>query len=255
MDVEEYMIWLRPADLSTTPEGRIVKVNRTFTDWVGYSQAELTSGLRVTDLLTVGSRIFYETHLALLLRMHGVANEIAVDFSCKNGRPLAALVNAKQKRDTSDEPLLNWLTVFNATERRRYETELVAARRTAEASAKELRTVNAQLSKSYEELVKANADLAQFAFVASHDLQEPLRSITVFSQMLGQQYKGTLGADADTYLTFITDGTVRTKALIDDLRPLRARKARPLYCGARLFRQPSIALSNLRSPAINKATR
>jgi len=114
--------------LSTAINGRIVKVNRTLIEWLGYSREELTGGKRFVDLLTVGGRIFYETHFNLLLRMQKAVDEIALDIVCKDGRVLPALINARQKRNADDEPILNHFTVFNASERRLYERQLLAAR-------------------------------------------------------------------------------------------------------------------------------
>lgn len=112
--------------LTTTIDGRIVKVNRTLTEWLGFERRELTDGKRFVDLLTVGGKIFFETHL--LLRMQSAVEEIALDIVCKNGRVLPALINARQKRNAADEPVLNRFTIFNASERRRYERDLLAAR-------------------------------------------------------------------------------------------------------------------------------
>ncbi len=114
--------------LTTTIETRIVKVNRTVAEWLGYDANELTEGKRLVDLLTAGGRMFYETHFNLLLRMQSSVNEIALDMICKDGRVLPVLVNAKQKRTADGEPLLNRFTIFNATERRMYERQLLAAR-------------------------------------------------------------------------------------------------------------------------------
>ncbi len=114
--------------LTTTIEGRIVKANRTLTEWLGYAHDELTGGKRFVDLLTAGGRIFYDTHFNLLLRMQRAVDEIALDIVCKDGRILPTLINARQKRNAADEPLLNRFTIFNASERRMYERQLLAAR-------------------------------------------------------------------------------------------------------------------------------
>ena len=102
------------------------------------------------------------------------------------------LVTAVQKRDPAGNPLLNRMTVFNATERRRYEQEMLIARRRAEETAAELARVNAELSKSNAALLKANEDLGQFAYAASHDLQEPLRTMTTYAQLLVRRYQDAL---------------------------------------------------------------
>ncbi len=114
--------------LTTTIDGRIVKVNRTFLDWLGYQLGDLIGKKRLVDLLTVGGRIYFETHYNLLLRMQESVNEIALDVICKDGRVLPTLINARQKRDLAGEPVLNRFTIFNATERRTYERDILAAR-------------------------------------------------------------------------------------------------------------------------------
>ena len=73
------------------------------------------------------------------------------------------------------------------------------------------------LHQHTEELKRSNAALEQFASAASHDMQEPLRTISSFSQLLAKQYKGKLGKDADEFITYISEGAFRMQALIQDL--------------------------------------
>ena len=127
--------------LSTTPDGVIVKANRTFLSWSGYGRDELLGRTRFADLLRVGGKLYYETHFAPLLQMQGVANEIAFDLVRKDGHILPTLVSAIQRRDASGQPVVQRMTVFNATERRQYEQELLWAKQAAEQAAADLRQI------------------------------------------------------------------------------------------------------------------
>jgi PAS domain S-box-containing protein len=127
--------------LSTTPDGTIVKANRTLCLWTGRSVDEVV-GARFPDLLTVGGRIFHETHYAPLLRMQGAVREIAVDVLRVDGSVLPCLLNAVEVRDDDGRPVLVRATLFDATARRRYEGELLTARRAAEASDGRSRTLH-----------------------------------------------------------------------------------------------------------------
>ena len=78
-------------------------------------------------------------------------------------------------------------------------------------------TLEEKVEKRTEQLEKSNAELEQFAYVSSHDLQEPIRMVTSFTQLLQRRYEGQLDADADDYIGFIVEGALRMKYLIDDL--------------------------------------
>ena len=95
--------------------------------------------------------------------------------------------------------------------------ELQAISEEVQTSNDELKHAQTNLSKLVSELKMSNKELEQFAYVASHDLQEPLRMITSFTQLLEKRYKGQLDADADDYMGFVVDGAHRMKELIDDL--------------------------------------
>lgn len=149
--------------VSTLPDGTIVRVNHTFAEWTGASRDVLLTGTKFQTLLSIGSRIYYETHYAPLLRMQGFANEIALEIIRGDGRIIPVLVNSRQKRDAAGTPLFNRITLFDATDRRRYERELLLARRKAEQIAK---------------------DKADLLAMLSHDIRNPLNALMGVVQLL-----------------------------------------------------------------------
>ena len=106
--------------LAAGPDGRITKVNCTFCGWIGHDKAEVV-GRRFQDFLNIAGKIYYETHFAPLMRMQGFFNEVALDLVRADGSTLPALVNAIERRGETGDLRFIRITVFNASDRRRYD--------------------------------------------------------------------------------------------------------------------------------------
>jgi sigma-B regulation protein RsbU (phosphoserine phosphatase) len=127
---------------TTTPDGSFLRVNQMFLDRTGHTARSLFDDVRrIQGLLTVGARMYYETHLAPILQMHGSAREIALELRGTDGRRLHALANAVLERDADGRPTLIRWAIFVAEERREYERELLSAKEAAEAAARRSRTL------------------------------------------------------------------------------------------------------------------
>lgn len=124
--------------LSTRPDGTIVRVNSTFLSWIGRRRQDLLERKRFPELLAPGDRIYYETHFAPLLQMQGAVREIAVEIVRADGSRLPALINSVLHVDKAGVPQVVRTTVFDASDRRRYESELLQARREQQEIALEL---------------------------------------------------------------------------------------------------------------------
>jgi sigma-B regulation protein RsbU (phosphoserine phosphatase) len=206
--------------LSLRPDGRIVKTNQTFCHWTGYTPAELIAK-RLHDFLNIAGRIFYETHFAPLLRMQGFFNEVALDLVKKNGERFPVLVNATERTNSEGKPQFIRLTFFNATDRRRYERELLKARdelktlaatleqRVAEETAERLRS-NTALSSQREEAQLRE----QFIAVLGHDLRNPLASILAGTRLL---QKTKLDEKAEGIVQIMQKSVMRMAGLVDNI--------------------------------------
>jgi sigma-B regulation protein RsbU (phosphoserine phosphatase) len=120
--------------LTTTPDGLVVTVNETFLSWTGYTRDALVGRRTFASLLSPGGRIYHETHYAPMLRMSGTVREIALDVVRADGTRLPVLVNSILDVDPSGLPSVVRTAVFDATERREYERELLRAKDRAEES-------------------------------------------------------------------------------------------------------------------------
>lgn len=186
--------------LSLSPDRRIVKVNRTLTDWLG-TPADALIGSPFHILLSFGGRIAYETHMAPLLRLQGVVNEIALDLLHADGSKLPVIANAAEKRDRDGGHVFTRLTMFKAVDRRTYERGLVAARERAEAA----------IAAEHETSVLRE----QFIAVLGHDLRNPLAALAAGVRMISE--RETLSARGQLVAKEMSASVSRATALVENV--------------------------------------
>jgi sigma-B regulation protein RsbU (phosphoserine phosphatase) len=187
--------------LTIGSDGRISKVNATFTAWTGFTPDKFI-GRRLHQFLNMAGRIYYETHIAPLLRMQGFFNEFALDFETAAGERLPVIANAAERRDADGALLFTALVVIKATDRRRYERQLVDSR--------------SELQKGLA-TERETAELReQFIAVLGHDLRNPLAAISAGARIL--QRSGALQEHKELRVLDMINTTVtRMSDLIDNV--------------------------------------
>ncbi|MDZ4111964.1 MAG: ATP-binding protein [Brevundimonas sp.] len=150
--------------VSTNASGRLTNVNATLGEWLGMEASALL-GRKFQDLLNIAGKVYFETHFAPLLRMQGFFNEVALDLVAADGSKVPVLVNAVERRRDDGSPAGMRVAIFNASDRRLYESQLLEARRRADSLAEELRVLNGELearvAQEVAERMKAEAALRQ----------------------------------------------------------------------------------------------
>ncbi|WP_028622253.1 PAS domain-containing sensor histidine kinase [Pseudomonas sp. Ant30-3] len=180
---------LAPCGLVVTKEnGTILQSNKTFGNWVGFEPAELI-GRRFQDLLTMGGRIFHQTHWAPLMQMQGSVAEVKLDLVHRDKRTVTMLLNGVRREHANGA--FYELALFGTTDRDKYERELVRARKVAEDLLREktaaetaLQQAQAELKMAYEKSQRRATFAEQMVAIVSHDLKNPLTAIKMASQML-----------------------------------------------------------------------
>jgi sigma-B regulation protein RsbU (phosphoserine phosphatase) len=206
-------------------DGVIFRINATLLGWLGYGPDD-AKGRRMTDLLKVSGRVFYETSFEPMLRLQGFCHEVAFDLKCKDGTLLSVLASAT----AGDNGMGRFTRVafFRAARRRQFERSLVEARDAATSAKVNLSARNAVLRSTVKKAISQKREAVrgmqqeqetgelreQFVAVLGHDLRNPLAAILAGTRVLTRQ--GT--SERAARVIQLMEGSVRRMSgLIDNV--------------------------------------
>jgi phosphoserine phosphatase RsbU/P len=190
--------------MCTTPDGTFLRVNCTFCSWVGYSEPELLHARKFQDLLSVGGRIFHQTHWAPLLAMQGSISEVKLELLHRDGSTLPVVLNAIVRHEGGKR---HELAAYVARDRDKYERELILSR-------KRLEELVAETRRLHDEAKDRALFAEQMIGIVSHDLRNPISTIQTAAAMLSRDMPPT---GPDRMVTRIARASQRADRLIADL--------------------------------------
>ncbi len=212
--------------VSIDDEGEIVSVNETFVKIVGGEEDAAFLGRRLDSFFTIASRIFYQTHLFPLLKLHGKAEEIFITLRSVSGQDIPVILNAARHQRTG--PWLNEFVFLVVRERQKYEAEILAAKRAAEEAVRsnkqlietqqELEGHARQLDREVTRLEQRNRELRRLSQVLYHDLREPVRKLFSFLELLRAESPPTPGTAVEFGLTRLEAAARRIDNLLRIVR-------------------------------------
>jgi PAS domain S-box-containing protein len=186
---------MRDAFVQMDMSGRIVDCNPAYQEMTGYGEDQLR-GIREADLIPSKWHPLETDIVRSQVISRGRSEVYEKEYIHADGRVFPVELRTFLIRDDAQQPMGMWSIVRNITQRKKMEQE----------------RENAMIA-----LTQSNEDLKQFAYVASHDLQEPLRMVASYTQLLAERYGDQLDAKAHKFINYAVDGASRMQALILDL--------------------------------------
>ncbi|UVW29026.1 ATP-binding protein [Massilia sp. H6] len=193
-------------------DGLILRANATACRWLGYECDELTGKLRMPDLLPIGARLFHHTHCLPILQVNGSVSEVQVDLRNRRGERLPMLINILRLNEGGR--VYDQWALFMASDRRKYERELLAARKAAEAALVARLEAETKLQALNAQLFETDRRKDEFLATLSHELRNPLAPMRSALDVLKMKFQGV----ADDRLLSAFDRQLRhLTRLVDDL--------------------------------------
>lgn len=183
--------------------GAVMRINNTLSKWLGHTADEALKTDTIEDLFNMGGKIYCQTHFLPLLKMQGEISEINLNMLRSDTSTFPVLINAKKDRLQSSQKETFSVFVVDITQRKLYENELLIERKKAEESAGRLKQVN--------------NDLEQFAYIASHDLQSPLRTIIGMINLLEKKKIIEPGSAGEKLFSLIKSNANQMRLMVRDL--------------------------------------
>ncbi|MES2742489.1 MAG: ATP-binding protein [Pseudomonadota bacterium] len=194
-------------------KGAILRVNGALCEWLDWSEQDLIDGRRVQDLLSVGGRLFFQTHCGPLLAMQGSVAEVQLEILTRHRKRLPVLINIVRHASHSG-PLDIWSLVVT-TERRAYESELLNERRKAEASVDARLQAEAQLQDANAQLSAEHRRKDEFLATLAHELRNPLAPLRNVLEVIRRNQAS--GSPAPWGMDIVERQTRQLTRLVDDL--------------------------------------